>query len=625
MSIVNVAAYRFHPLEQLQERRDTLRRLCYELDLKGTILLSGEGINMFIAGPRQGVDCVLAAVRSIPGFEELPVKQSQTDYQPFNRMLVKIKQEIIPVGCPEIAPVAEASPKIAPRELKRWLDENQDVALLDTRNDYEVSLGTFKGAIDLNLKTFREFPAAAAALPEEIKKRPVVMFCTGGIRCEKIGPYMKGLGFEKIYQLEGGILKYFEECEQEHYEGTCFVFDQRVAVDPSLAPTDLYECFACKHVLSPEDCSSPMYREGISCPHCYVSGPELVEFARQRQEGRIRKIAESQPGTVPYENRRWVSIPKRCNQMRLIDALQEIYPPYRPEQWLDAIGKGQITRPASTKGQWKTVAVDPDQWVHEGERFLQSIPNYVEPPIDPNISLVHQDEAIVVIDKSAPLPLHPSGRYQRNTLESFLHEAYFPEKLRPAHRIDAMTTGLVVFTRKYVYAKKVQTQFAQGLVQKTYLAWVAGIPSWQQNRCELAIAATPLSNGGRALDPAGQPAITEFRVLRTESNDRLIEGRQELFSLIEAKPITGRTHQIRIHLAAMGHPIVGDPLYMPGGSSRETGGEYSETEDVLSERPRMLLHAWKLEFEHPLSLQRVGFTSDRIEGFEQSLSDRISR
>ncbi len=566
---------------------------------------------MFIAGPRQGVDCVLAAVRSIPGFEELPVKQSQTDYQPFNRMLVKIKQEIIPVGCPEIAPVAEASPKIAPRELKRWLDENQDVALLDTRNDYEVSLGTFKGAIDLNLKTFREFPAAAAALPEEIKKRPVVMFCTGGIRCEKIGPYMKGLGFEKIYQLEGGILKYFEECEQEHYEGTCFVFDQRVAVDPSLAPTDLYECFACKHVLSPEDCSSSMYREGISCPHCYVSGPELVEFARQRQEGRIRKIAESQPGTDPYENRRWVSIPKRCNQMRLIDALQEIYPPYTPEQWLDAIGKGQITRPASTKGQWKTVAVDPDQWVHEGERFLQSIPNYVEPPIDPNISLVHQDEAIVVIDKSAPLPLHPSGRYQKNTLESFLHEAYFPEKLRPAHRIDAMTTGLVVFTRKYVYAKKLQSQFAQGLVQKTYLAWVAGIPSWQQTRCELAIAATPLSNGGRALDPAGQPAITEFRVLRNES-DR---------SLIEARPVTGRTHQIRLHCAAMGHPILGDPLYLSGGSSHQH--LRSQTSQVLENETfvpsesledasgAMLLHAWKLAMVHPLTDTLVEYTAHR--------------
>jgi RluA family pseudouridine synthase len=422
---------------------------------------------------------------------------------------------------------------------------------------------------------------------------------------------MKGLGFEKIYQLEGGILKYFEECEQEHYEGTCFVFDQRVAVDPSLAPTDLYECFACKHVLSPEDCSSSMYREGISCPHCYVSGPELVEFARQRQEGRIRKIAESQPGTDPYENRRWVSIPKRCNQMRLIDALQEIYPPYTPEQWLDAIGKGQITRPASTKGQWKTVAVDPDQWVHEGERFLQSIPNYVEPPIDPNISLVHQDEAIVVIDKSAPLPLHPSGRYQKNTLESFLHEAYFPEKLRPAHRIDAMTTGLVVFTRKYVYAKKLQSQFAQGLVQKTYLAWVAGIPSWQQTRCELAIAATPLSNGGRALDPAGQPAITEFRVLRNES-DR---------SLIEARPVTGRTHQIRLHCAAMGHPILGDPLYLSGGSSHQH--LRSQTSQVLENETfvpsesledasgAMLLHAWKLAMVHPLTDTLVEYTAHR--------------
>ena len=162
-------------------------------------------------------------------------------------------------------------------------------------------------------------------------------------------------------------------------------------------------------------------------------------------------------------------------------------------------------------------------------------------------------------------------------------------------------------------------------MQKTYLAWVHGVPTWQATRCDLAIGDEVLANGGRRLDPGGQACETEFRVVRTESNGRLIEGRQELFSLIEAKPITGRTHQIRIHLAAMGHPIVGDPLYLPGGSSRETEGEYSETEDALSERPRMLLHAWKLEFEHPLSSQRVGFTSDRIEGFEQSLSDRISR
>ncbi|MFM8571738.1 MAG: rhodanese-like domain-containing protein, partial [Pirellula sp.] len=201
MSIVNIAAYQFSPLDQLQHRRETLREICQTSDLKGTILLSREGINMFIAGARDGVDRVLETVRSIPGFEQIPIKESITDYQPFNRMLVKIKQEIIPVGCPEIEPDPNASPKLSPRELKRWLDENRQVALLDTRNDYEVSLGTFQGAIDLNLKTFREFPAAAAALSDEIKKQPVVMFCTGGIRCEEIRPYMKGIGFEQIYQL----------------------------------------------------------------------------------------------------------------------------------------------------------------------------------------------------------------------------------------------------------------------------------------------------------------------------------------------------------------------------------------------------------------------------------------
>jgi 23S rRNA-/tRNA-specific pseudouridylate synthase len=141
----------------------------------------------------------------------------------------------------------------------------------------------------------------------------------------------------------------------------------------------------------------------------------------------------------------------------------------------------------------------------------------------------------------------------------------------------------------------------------------------------LAIGDEVLANGGRRLDVAGQTCETAFRVVRTESNGRLIEGRQEVFSLIEAKPITGRTHQIRIHLAALGHPIVGDPLYLPGGSSRETGGRDSVIEEVVSERFSMALHAWKLEFEHPLTSQRVEFTSNRIEGFEQSLSDRISR
>ena len=587
MSILNVAAYHFHSLDELQDRRGELQKICFDLGLKGTILLSREGVNLFIAGAREGVEKVLGVIRSFPGFSGILVKESETEYQPFNRMLVKIKKEIIPVGCTGIDPDPVASPKLAPRELKQWLDEGRPVALLDTRNDYEVALGTFHGAIDLNLKTFREFPSAAAALPEEVRKQPVVMFCTGGIRCEKIGPYMKGLGFENIYQLEGGILKYFEECAQEHYQGECFVFDQRVAVDPSLAPTDVYECFACKHVLTVEECSSPKYKEGVSCPHCYKDPTESMKDRIALRQSKLTAIASSQPGCVAYENRRWISVPQQCEGMRLLDALQTIYPPYTTEQWLDAIRNGEITSPASTKTQWRTERVDAQQVVCAGERFLQTIPNYSEPAIDPDIQLLHEDDAIVVVHKGAPLPLHPSGRYHKNSLEWMLHEAYFPEKLRPAHRIDAMTTGLVVFTRKFKFASALQPQFANGEVEKTYLAWIAGVPSWASTRCELPIAEVSLPNGGRQIDPNGQSAITEIRCVRSEANR----------TLVEVEPKTGRTHQIRLHLATLGHPIIGDPLY---GDERNRDG--SEP---------MLLHAWRLSFTHPLSAQRVTFQADR--------------
>ncbi|MFM8402299.1 MAG: RluA family pseudouridine synthase, partial [Pirellula sp.] len=360
-----------------------------------------------------------------------------------------------------------------------------------------------------------------------------------------------------------------------------------------------------------------MYQEGISCPYCYQSKSQTALATKLARQSLIRQIASEQPGCIAYENRRWVSVPRRCAGMQLIDALQEIYPPYTQVQWLDAIRSGEITAPAATKSQWKTVKVEPDLVVNEGQRFLHAIPSYTEPPINPDILLVHEDEAIVVVDKSAPLPLHPSGRFQKNSLEWILHQAYFPEKLRPAHRIDAMTTGLVVFTRKYAYASKVQSQFAEGKVRKTYLAWVNGIPNWQQTRCEFAISHETLPNGGRTLDPAGQSAVTEFKLLRTQA-DR---------SLIEASPLTGRTHQIRLHLAALGHPIIGDPLYLPGGISRPGGISQTTTPrpapDVLENETSlpsehsepastaMLLHAWKLAFVHPLSGSLVEFTSDR--------------
>jgi predicted sulfurtransferase len=184
------------------------------------------------------VEKLLAELRRLPGLAELAPKYSETDHQPFTRMLVRLKKEIIAFGVPGIEPAKRTSPKLAAKELKQWLDEGRPVTLLDTRNDYEVKLGTFKNARPIGVDHFRDFPAAVARLPAELKEQPIVMFCTGGIRCEKAGPFMEGQGFKHIFQLDGGILKYFEECGGAHYAGECFVFDQRVGLDPSLQETE---------------------------------------------------------------------------------------------------------------------------------------------------------------------------------------------------------------------------------------------------------------------------------------------------------------------------------------------------------------------------------------------------
>lgn len=227
----NISCYQFAHLGDLKSLKADLLTACKERELKGTILLANEGINLFIAGSRAAVDDVVAIIRAIPGLESLAPKYSESDHQPFNRMLVRLKKEIIAFGVEGINPAARTSPKLKAAELKQWLDDGKPVTLLDTRNDYEVKLGTFKNAVPAGIDSFRDFPDAVAKLPEDLKEQPVVMFCTGGIRCEKAGPYMEREGFKEIYQLDGGILKYFEEVGADHYEGECFVFDQRVGVE----------------------------------------------------------------------------------------------------------------------------------------------------------------------------------------------------------------------------------------------------------------------------------------------------------------------------------------------------------------------------------------------------------
>lgn len=272
--VINLSCYQFAPLEGLEELRTRLQEVAKAQGLKGTILLAPEGINFFLAGTRTQLAAILEAIRAVPGLADIAPKESPSAAQPFKRMLVKIKKEIIAFGVEGVDPARRPSAKISARQLKQWLDEGRPVTLLDTRNHYEVRMGTFKGAVAPHIWNFRDFPAAVAKLPGELRTQPVVMFCTGGIRCEKAGPFMALQGYTDVFQLDGGILKYFEECGGAHYDGECFVFDERVGVGPDLRETGSVICFNCQMPLTVEDQRRPDYVYEQTCRHCVDGKPK---------------------------------------------------------------------------------------------------------------------------------------------------------------------------------------------------------------------------------------------------------------------------------------------------------------------------------------------------------------
>lgn len=267
-SIVNIAGYRFVDLAERDELQAVLRSVCMDAGLKGTVLLAPEGINFFLAGTQASIEVFTNFLEQDERFQSIPLKVSYTDYQPFNRMNVRKKNEIISVGMDQIQPATFTGEEIEPQVFKEMLDNNEHVHVLDTRNDYELRVGTFKKAIDLDIRTFRAFPKAIQSLPDTMKDEPIVMFCTGGIRCEKASAIMIEAGFTNVKQLKGGILGYFEEAGGAHWDGDCFVFDQRVAVNPQLEETEVVICFACREPLSLEEQASPDYVVGRSCPYC---------------------------------------------------------------------------------------------------------------------------------------------------------------------------------------------------------------------------------------------------------------------------------------------------------------------------------------------------------------------
>jgi RluA family pseudouridine synthase len=588
-AVTNISTYRFAELTGLKDLREELIADCKAWGLKGTILLSTEGINLFVAGAAESIDLLLARLRAIPGLEGLEPKISISEKQPFNRMLVRLKKEIISFGIESIRPANYTSPKLPAAELKRWLDEGRPVTLLDTRNDYEVKLGTFKGALVPNINTFREFPAAVRKLPESLKDQPVVMFCTGGIRCEKAGPFMEQEGYRNIYQLDGGILKYFEECGGDHYEGECFVFDQRVGVDPGLRESDYAVCFACQTPLDAADQEDPRHVEGVSCPHCFVSEPERMAERIATLHSEIARVTDPLPGSEMLENRRPVNVPAAHDGRKLLEVLVDLFPQISPAEWEARCEAGRFVNYGGTvRGK--------DHIVRGGERVVQIFPPDVEPPVSTDIRVLHEDEAILVVHKPAPLPMHASGRFHRNTLQHILNLVYAPKYPRPVHRLDANTTGLVVFARTRHFCRLLQRQFLDGLVDKRYLVRVLGHPPEDVFFSDAPISSEPDVMGTRVVDEAdGLLSRTDFQVI-----ERCSDGT----TLLEAKLGTGRTNQIRVHLWQLGMPVAGDPAYLP---DRRTG----DTQTLDPASPPLQLHAWKLTIRHPLTGLETHFETDR--------------
>jgi len=277
------ALYKFVTLEDFEAMREPLQETMKAHSIRGTLLLAEEGINGTVSGTREGIDALLAWLKSDPRLADLDYKESLHEKQPFKRSKVKLKKEIVTLGVEGIDPKRVVGTYVEP---KAWNDliNDPDVILIDTRNDYEVQVGTFKQAVNPKTETFREFPEYVAQHMDPAKHKKVAMFCTGGIRCEKSTAFMKEQGFEEVYHLKGGILKYLEEVPETEslWEGECFVFDDRVTVNHQLEKGSYEQCNACRLPITEEDKQSERYEHGVSCPHCYGTHSE-EQIARFRQ------------------------------------------------------------------------------------------------------------------------------------------------------------------------------------------------------------------------------------------------------------------------------------------------------------------------------------------------------
>jgi UPF0176 protein len=271
LEFLNVAGYKFEPLENLDSVIPEFQNKCDELGLKGSVYLSPNGINFSIAGTEADIDTYIKFMEEDARFKDIPLKKTFSETQPFRRMKVRLKKEIISLGRDDINPSELTGNYISPKELFEMYEKKEDVIILDTRNEYETRVGIFENAIDLQLDTFRDFPSAIETLPVEYKDKQIVMYCTGGIRCEKASAVMMKAGFSDVKQLKGGVLDYFKETGGAYWNGDCFVFDERVALDKELNETEYIYCYICREPLSAEEKESPDFKINEYCPYCVDS------------------------------------------------------------------------------------------------------------------------------------------------------------------------------------------------------------------------------------------------------------------------------------------------------------------------------------------------------------------
>jgi|TARA_B110000971_G_C20003564_1_gene498012 UPF0176 protein len=305
---LTAALYKFVSLPDYKSLQAPILEACVAHNIKGTLLLAHEGINGTIAGKAGDIKIVIDYLRQDARFSDLEHKESYTDTQPFYRMKVKLKKEIVTMGVKGVDPNLVVGTYVKPEDWNAIISD-PDVVVLDTRNDYETHIGTFQGAIDPKTTTFREFPQYVEDNFDKNKNKKVAMFCTGGIRCEKASSYMKQQGFEEVYHLQGGVLKYLETVSKEEslWEGECFVFDQRVGVKHGLEVGDYDQCYACRMPLSQEELKSEQYTAGISCPHCYDKTSEAKKAAlteRQKQVVLAKQRGEAHIGVVIGANKK---------------------------------------------------------------------------------------------------------------------------------------------------------------------------------------------------------------------------------------------------------------------------------------------------------------------------------